>query len=338
VNVWIADLVAFIVPSPMHPLWGRLVEPVYRRFTGVCSSRRSTSASRPWSGRSGRRQGSAEDRGVGSLGARVLRSLGYVSTFWGPTPSSWGYAVSVRCLGCSCTTSRPEQHPGRQPLRLPADAPVSPCSSPRTGWLATRLAARARGQALVVLATVNPRGFRQRSVAGARRADHQRRTQRSPARPARRLLVDIPLDWTIARYHCLQTAHHQRLIMRFLPRPTYALVHQADLVPSSRSSAIGRIAGAQVTARTRFGSWSARSQRAGHSPALWRSTSPTGSRRSWPRRFPWAHRRGPGLVVFLLRRTHARVLWRRPDTYRLDFGPGGEGSSSPRAEWPPRCR
>jgi hypothetical protein len=33
-NAYAADLLAFFVPSPRHPVWGRLVEPIYQRLTG----------------------------------------------------------------------------------------------------------------------------------------------------------------------------------------------------------------------------------------------------------------------------------------------------------------
>ncbi|MGH7334654.1 MAG: hypothetical protein ACREKS_18295, partial [Candidatus Rokuibacteriota bacterium] len=34
VNQWNADLLAFFVPSPLHPFWGALAAPIYARFTG----------------------------------------------------------------------------------------------------------------------------------------------------------------------------------------------------------------------------------------------------------------------------------------------------------------
>lgn len=44
-------------------------------------------------------------------------------------------------------------------------------------------------------------------------------------------LLELPLDWKIAKYQYYQTAHRGKLIMGFAPRPSAALVEYADAVP-----------------------------------------------------------------------------------------------------------
>mgnify|MGYP005852161585 CR=1 FL=1 len=44
-------------------------------------------------------------------------------------------------------------------------------------------------------------------------------------------LLELPLDWKIAKYQYYQTAHRKRLIMGFVPRPSPSLVEYADAVP-----------------------------------------------------------------------------------------------------------
>ncbi|MGH7331704.1 MAG: hypothetical protein ACREKS_02945, partial [Candidatus Rokuibacteriota bacterium] len=44
-------------------------------------------------------------------------------------------------------------------------------------------------------------------------------------------LLDVPLDWRIAKYQYYQTAHEKPLILGFVPRPAPALVRQIEGVP-----------------------------------------------------------------------------------------------------------
>jgi len=351
VNAWSADLVAFIVPSPMHPLWGYLVEPVYQRLTGnlfeqtvyvgivalllagvviVKAPRRA---------------------GVWAVAALVffVLALGpFLHVLGADTFLVGGNSFSVPLPGLLL-----HYMPVLNGIRVASrfDCLLMLCvavlAAQGLAWLATRLGARpaagGRGQALIVLAGLAvlvdfvsaplPVLDARLPVAFAAIA-HAPRPVGS--------LVDIPLDWTIARYQYLQTAHHQRLIMGFLPRPTYALVHQADLVPfvplfrdpariTARPDVLGNREDAlrlmdlfDLNALVIHRHYMA-ADVADRLKAFLAATFPVERVIE-----------DSGLVVFLLRRTHdSEILWRSPEAYRLDFGPGGEGFFLAKGWWPP---
>ena len=351
VNAWSADLVAFIVPSPMHPLWGYLVEPVYQRLTGnlfeqtvyvgivalllagvaiVKAPRRA---------------------GVWAVAALVffVLALGpFLHVLGADTFLVGGNSLSVPLPGLLL-----HYIPVLNGIRVASrfDCLLMLCvavlAAQGLAWLATRLGARpaaaGRGQALIVLAGLAVLV----DFVGAPLPVLDARTPAAFAaiahgpRPVGSL-VDSPLDWTIARYQYLQTAHHQRLIMGFLPRPTYALVHQADLVPfvplfrepariaarpdvpGNREDALRLVDLFDLNALVIHRHYLA-ADVADRLKAFLAATFPV------ERVIEDA-----GLVVFLLRRTHdSEALWKSPEAYRLDFGPGGEGFFLAKGWWPP---
>lgn len=348
-NAWSADLIAFVLPSALHPLWGRLVAPIYQRLTGNLFEQtvyaglvvlllagvavvRVPRRAAPW---------------AASAVAFFLLALGpFLHVLGADTFAVGGRTFSVPLPGWLLL-----QVPVLDAVRVASrfDAVLMLClavlAAQGLAWLATRIrdggAALRREAMLVALATaavlVDFASF-PLPVLDAR---PPLAYAALAARP-RGSLLDVPLDWRIARYQFLQTVHHQRLIMGFLPRPAYALVHQVDLLPL--------VPGFLRPARG--GEW----------------TAPPGTREDALRLVDLldlnavvVHRaylpRGDadrvaafvaaifpvervseeqGLAVYLLRRGHdSRALWRAPGAYRLDFGPQGRGFFLAKGWWPP---
>jgi hypothetical protein len=351
VNTWSADLVAFVVPSPMHPLWGRFVEPVYRRFTGNLFEQ-TVYVGIPVLILAGVAVVTARRKiGVWAVSALVFFGLAlgpFLHVLGSDTFSMWGHAASIPLPGLLLY-----QIPVLSSIRVASrfDCLVMLClavlAAQGVAWLAARLAARpggtGRGRMPVALATAAV-------VVDFASAPLPILDARTPAayaalgRAGRPVgsLVDIPLDWRIARYQYLQTAHHQRLITGFLPRPTHALVHQADLVPFVPLFVDPRLI---VERRPRHGD----SEDALRFVDLFDVNALAIHRHYLPADVAGRLREfvaatfpveriidDGGLVVFPLRRTHdSAALWRRPGAYRLDFGPGGGGFFIAKGWFPP---
>lgn len=240
VNQWNADLLAYLVPSPLHPWWGALSAPIYERFTGnlfeqtvflgyvalavaglaFAGARREA---RFWAT-------AAAVFAVLSLGPLLhvggrwmFERDGVPLTFPLPAmllhvlPLTSGLRVLSRfhvmvtlslavLVGLGVTVIGERLAPGRWRPALAGGI---------TGGLALMILLEYLSVPLPVLPTKIP------SVFGAMRAE---------AGPGGSLL-DVPLDWRIAKYQYYQTAHAKPLILGFVPRPAPSLIRQIDGVP-----------------------------------------------------------------------------------------------------------
>jgi hypothetical protein len=349
-NAWSADLVAFLLPSPLHPLWGRLVEPVYQRLNGNLFEQTV------YAGLVALLLAGVAVAGVPRQAALwTVSGLVFFALALGPFLHVLGadsFAVAGRSVSIPLPGWLLHRIPVLGAVRVASrfDSALMLClavlAAQGLAWLAARLRERPgaarRERMLVGLATLAvlvdfasvplpvldarlPAAYA--AVAGA-------------ARP-RGSLLDVPLDWRIARYQYLQTAHHQRLITGFVPRPAYALVHQADLVPlmplfldPARAGGRAPLAGSREDALRLMDLLDLnavavhRAYMAGgvadRVAAFVAATFPV--ERALEE---------PGLALFILRRAHdSRALWRTPGAYRLDFGPGGAGFFLAKGWWP----
>jgi hypothetical protein len=240
VNQWNADLLAFLVPSPLHPFWGALSAPIYERFTGNLFEQTVylgyvalAVAGLAFAGC--RRQARFWAASAAVFAVLSLGPLLHVGGRWLferdgvpitlPLPAmllhllplSSGLRVLVRfhvmvtlslaiLVGLGLAALREGRAPG--PWR-----PV--VTGILTGGLALMILVEYLSVPLPVLPTRIPSVFR---------------LLRAEAVPGRSLL-DVPLDWQIAKYQYYQTGHEKPLILGFVPRPAVSLIRQTEGVP-----------------------------------------------------------------------------------------------------------
>ena len=239
VNHWSADILAFFVPSPQHPLWGALIAPFYREFTGNLFEQ-------------------TVYLGYAALTLAVV-AVGLFqrgARFW-----VWsGLVFGVLSLG-------PLLHLGG---RSSFEIDGMPITIPLPGMLLYLLPVvgsirvYSRFDVMVTLSLAVLVGFgiaalNERFLGGRRAFPRSMlvvvagsailfeivavplpvlSTKIPPAFIAmgaeegqRGSLLDIPLDWRVAKYQYYQTAHQRPLVSGFLPRPSPALIRQAHGVP-----------------------------------------------------------------------------------------------------------
>jgi hypothetical protein len=240
VNQWNADLLAFFVPSPSHPVWGAWSSRLYERFTGNLFE-----------------QTVYLGYAVLVVGGVALAARWREARFWALSAA----VFAVLCLGpllhvAGTWVFQIDGVPITIPLPglllrfLPItngirvmsrfDVMVTLCLSVLVGLGLTALSrggsaspsrsllrgglAALCGLAILleflsaplpVLSTETPRVFKAMG--------------REPA--PRGSLLDVPLDWRIAKYQYYQTAHQRPLIFGFVPRPPPALIRQVEGVP-----------------------------------------------------------------------------------------------------------
>lgn len=239
VNQWAADVLAFLVPSPLHPLWGALAAPIYERFTGNLFEQ------------------------TVYLGYVALALAGFAFTDRRREARFWvlvAVVFTVFSLG-------PLLHVGGRwmfnidgvPITIPLPALVLRFLPVTSGL---RVLSRFHVMVMLALAVLVGLGV----AALVRRATSRARpvlviggtallglailleflsvplpvlSTRIPtifkvmgaeAGP-RGSLLDVPLDWRIAKYQYFQTAHRKPLIFGFVPRPATELVRQIEGVP-----------------------------------------------------------------------------------------------------------
>jgi hypothetical protein len=239
-NTLSADLLAFFVPSAFHPLWGSLVAPIYDRFGGyvfehavyvgylvltlslVAVSKAPQARTRSW-------VLIASMFFVLSLGPFLhIYGISYFAlgdtTFRLPMPFLLLYYVPI--LGEVRATNR-------------FDVMLMLSLAVLTGYgvqyLLNRLRGRWGGKAggalgwtlgaailfefaaipLPILDARIPNLYREIGVRTAGKGS----------------VVELPLDISIAKYQYYQTAHQQRLLMGFGPRPSRSLIEYGDRFP-----------------------------------------------------------------------------------------------------------
>lgn len=349
VNAWSADLTAFLIPSPLHPVWGYLVEPVYRHFAGNLFEQ-TVYAGLVALLLAGVAVVKAPRRAaVWAISALVffILALGpFLHVLGSDAFSVNGHVVSVPLPGWFL-----HRVPVLNAVRVASrfDSMLMLCvavlAAQGLAWLAARLARRSPGarrertlMGLAALAVVVDFISVPLPVLDARPPAAYAALAGTP-RPVGSLL-DVPLDWRIARYQYLQTAHHQRLIMGFVPRPMYALVHQVDLVPfMSLFLDPTRSTERPEGAATREDALRLVDLLDLNALVIHRAYLPGGAA---DRVVAFVAATFPverviedsALVVFLLRRAHdSRALWKTPGAYRLDFGPRGQGFFLTKGWW-----
>jgi hypothetical protein len=336
VNQWSADILALFVPSPQHPLWGPLTRPLYASFTGnlfeqtvylgyvalalaavALTWRRRPARFWVWSGlvfavlslgpllHVGGRSSFAVD-GVSiaiPLPGMLIhllpvgRAIRVFSRF--DVMVTLSLAVLVG-LGASVLIERFAR--SRRPAR----------AAGALAALALAILFEFLAVPLPVLSTEVPRTF---TAMGAESGRHGS-------------VLDVPLDWRVAKYQYYQTAHQRPLIFGFVARPSPALVRQGEGVPfldffqdperrlpslsrddRDRRAALRVIDLLDLDAIVIHGEYLA--------PATVERV-----RAVVMEHFPVARvlEDGP-MVVMRLRRDHDRAAVWTPDAYDFDFGP-----------------
>ncbi len=240
VNQWNADLLAFFVPSPLHPFWGALSAPIYERFTGNLFEQTVflgyvalAVAGLAFAG--SRREARFWATAAAVFAVLCLGPLLHVGGRWMferdgvpitfPLPAmllqvlplTSGLRVLSRfqvmvtlslavLVGLGLVAVGERLAPGRWRPALAGGI---------TGVFALMILVEYLSVPLPVLPTKIP------SVFSAMRAEVG----------AGGSLLDVPLDWRIAKYQYYQTAHQKPLTLGFVPRPASSLVRQIDGIP-----------------------------------------------------------------------------------------------------------
>lgn len=349
VNQWNADILAFFTPSPGHPWWGPLVAPLYANFTGNIFEQTVYPG-----------YVALILAGVALAGRRAAR-------FWAVV----GVVFAVLALG-------PLLHVGGRwifdvggmPITVPLPAILFYFVP---GVSALRVLSRSAAMVMLVvavlaglgvaalrdrLARLRPRPVLVRMVAIvfglAILVDYLSvplpvlSTRIPPVLQAigaetgpRGSLLDVPLDWRIAKYEYYQTAHRKPLLVGLLPRPASAVLRQIEGVPF--------LSLFQDPSRQRY----ARSEQWDRQAALrvidlfnldtiviheeYLDPATAGRVRSIVMEyFPVTQvLEEDGLTVMRLRRDHDHVALWTPDTYVFDFAPGTQRFFMAKGWWPP---
>jgi hypothetical protein len=239
-NIWSADLLAFFVPSALHPLWGGLVAPIYARLGGYVF----------------------EHTVYAGYSVLALSGLAIVK---GPRARtrSWAWFALLFCLlslgpflhvyGVSSFTL------GETTFRLPMphlllhylpivggaraanrfDVMLMLSLAILTGcgvqYLLHRLRGRWGGRAQVALSwtlslvILCEFATLPLPILDARIPTLYEEIGRSRAEQGS--LVEVPLDIWIAKYQYYQTAHGKRRLTGFGPRPVPSLIDYGDMLP-----------------------------------------------------------------------------------------------------------
>jgi hypothetical protein len=239
VNQFSADILAFLVPSPLHPLWGSLTAPLYARFSGNLFEQTVYLGYLvlAFAGLAFARR--RQQAGVWALSVTVFAvlSLGALLHVGG----KWNFDIE----GVPITFPLPglllQFLPGLGALRALSRFTVIVMLSLAVlaglGVAALRDHPKVRARPLVVsgvgavvalailieylciplpvLPTEMPRVFEAMAAETGPRGS----------------LLDVPLDARIAKYQYFQTAHHKPLISGHVPRLGLALARQTDGIP-----------------------------------------------------------------------------------------------------------
>jgi len=239
VNQWNADLLAFFTPSPGHPWWGRPLAPVYANFSGNIFEQ------------------------TVYLGYVTLILAG-VALVWRREARFWalaGVVFAVLALGPLLhVAGRWAFDVGGMSVTVPLPA-ILLYFVP--GVSALRVLSRFAAMVMLTMAvltglgtaalrdrltSVHPRPLLVRAVSIvfglAIVVDYlsvplpvlsthvPRVLQAMGAEPAARgSLLDVPLDWRVAKYEYYQTAHGKPLLVGLVPRPAPAVQRQVEGVP-----------------------------------------------------------------------------------------------------------
>jgi hypothetical protein len=238
-NQWSADILAFFVPSPTHPWWGGWTAPLYGHFTGTYFEQ---TVYLGW---------------VSIVLAGLALAWRHEARFW----LLAGIAFGTLALGPLLhVAGRWTFDVGDVPITVPLPAILL--------YFVPGLSAlkvMSRSAAIVMLAVAVLAGL---GVAALDDRLPRRRPRRAmvslvaivsglailvdylsvplPVQSTRlprvlqamgaetgprRSLLDVPLDWRVAKYEYYQTAHRKPLLVGLLPRPTPAVYLQHDGIP-----------------------------------------------------------------------------------------------------------
>ena len=241
VNLWNADLLAFFAPSPTHPWWGSTVAPLYARFTGnvfeqtvyvgwvalvlaaVAVARRRQARFWAWTGL--------------VFTVLALGPLLHVAGMWrfdvGGLPVTVPLPAIVLHFLPGVSALRVMSRFSVMTMLVLAALVGFALAALRDRLQTARPRPRAAGAIAVViglailvdylsvpLPVLSTRIPRALQALGAERGSAPRGS-----------LVDVPLDWRVAKYEYYQTAHGKPLLVGLVPRPAPVVLRQLDGVP-----------------------------------------------------------------------------------------------------------